>query len=141
MYILSTILSGVVLGVFVTYYYRLVNWMFSFSDLPCQWEDKTGEDVVVSDNEGDADDDPHESEYETTSDEEKNYVTITYTSQFINKEMPCYMKDFYAETTLSNEWFSKTDDEKREILDRQLDEYKNNTININISNTLREIKC
>ena len=39
------------------------------------------------------------------------------------------MKDFYEETTLSDEWiFGKTDDEKREILDKQIEEYKNKNI-------------
>jgi hypothetical protein len=153
MYILSTILSGIFLGVFVTYYSRMINWIFSYVD----------EDLIsysnhpMSDSEGDADIGLHESEEETDdesglgSDSEelaidlnegkKNLTQFTYNSKVITKETPCYMKDFYEETTLSEEWLSKTDSDKREILDKQLDEYKNKNINIDISNALREINC
>jgi hypothetical protein len=33
------------------------------------------------------------------------------------------MKDFYDETTLSPEWLTKSDKEKKFILDKELDEY------------------
>ena len=38
---------------------------------------------------------------------------------------PQYMKDFYEETTLSKEWFTLSDDEKKKVLDDDLENYKN----------------
>ena len=33
------------------------------------------------------------------------------------------LADFYEETTLKEEWLSKADDEKKQILDKEIDEY------------------
>ena len=54
-------------------------------------------------------------------------------------EEKCYMKDFYEEANLSDEWMAKTEEEKLEILDKELDDYKNKTSTI--VEHLKNIKC
>ena len=52
------------------------------------------------------------------------------------------LEDFYEETTLSEEWLSKTDEEKKQLLDKEIDEYmtqKNHSEEI--ESHLKNIKC
>lgn len=52
------------------------------------------------------------------------------------------MDDFYEETTLTDEWLSKPDDEKKRILDKEIDEYMaQKKQNEEIEKNLKDIKC
>ena len=58
--------------------------------------------------------------------EESPKSKFHYNTDVITKETPCYMKDFYEETVLPPHWCNLTDEQKRKILDDELDQYKNN---------------
>ena len=145
MYIFSTILGGIALGVFVTYYSRFINWVFKsassswdddeicYSKHPMSESESESEPELESDSESEP-----ESESESESESEPS-VTYKHNEHVVEKNIPCYMKDFYEETTLTKEWLSKSEEEKKKILDRELEEYKNKSDKI--INTLREIKC
>ena len=52
------------------------------------------------------------------------------------------LADFYEETTLKEEWLSKTDDEKKQILDKEIDEYMTQKKQADeIESHLKDIKC
>ena len=52
------------------------------------------------------------------------------------------LEDFYEETTLTDEWLSKTDEEKRIILDKAIDEYmERKKQSDEIESHLKDIKC
>ena len=52
------------------------------------------------------------------------------------------LEDFYEETTLTDEWLSKTDEEKRIILDKEIDEYmERKKQSDEIESHLKDIKC
>jgi hypothetical protein len=52
------------------------------------------------------------------------------------------MADFYEETTLSDEWLSKSDEEKKRILDKEIDEYMAQKKQADeIQRNLKDIKC
>jgi hypothetical protein len=52
------------------------------------------------------------------------------------------LADFYEETTLKEEWLSKTDDEKKQILDKEIDEYMAQKKQADeIESQLKDIKC
>ena len=52
------------------------------------------------------------------------------------------LEDFYEETTLTDEWLSKTDEEKRIILDKEIDEYMERKKHSDeIESHLKNIKC
>jgi hypothetical protein len=70
-----------------------------------------------------------ESEYESESESESIPVS--------EPEVPCYMRDFYEESNLSKNWMSKTDEEKRQILDKEIEDYTNKYV----INHLRDIAC
>ena len=57
------------------------------------------------------------------------------------EEIPCHMKDFYEETTLSDEWLKKSDTEKKKILDDEIDNYMNQDQKKIIKEHLKNIKC
>ena len=57
------------------------------------------------------------------------------------EEMPCYMEDFYEETTLTHEWLKKSDAEKKKILDDDIDNYMKNTQREIVKDHLKNIKC
>tara|TARA_Y100000768_G_scaffold388238_1_gene382962 strand:+ start:2907 stop:3140 length:234 start_codon:yes stop_codon:yes gene_type:complete len=46
--------------------------------------------------------------------------------EFIDEEMDDYLVDFYNETILDVEWVKKKDEEKKIILDEELDVYRMN---------------
>lgn len=65
-----------------------------------------------------------------------------YTSDDEDDELDDYLEDFYEETTLTDEWMEKTDEEKREILDREIDEYMYQKKHMkNVETHLKNIKC
>lgn len=43
--------------------------------------------------------------------------------QICEEEIECYMADFYSETIQTNEWERKTEEQKRKLLDAELEEY------------------
>lgn len=50
--------------------------------------------------------------------------------------------DFYEETTLTEEWLSKTDEEKKQMLDKEIDEYMEQKKQSDLIEThLKNIKC
>ena len=51
------------------------------------------------------------------------------------------MKDFYEETTLSDDWLKKSDIEKKKILDEDIDNYMNQDQKKIIEEHLKNIKC
>ena len=52
------------------------------------------------------------------------------------------LEDFDEETTLTDEWLSKTDEEKRIILDKEIDEYmERKKQSDEIESHLKDIKC
>ena len=52
------------------------------------------------------------------------------------------LDDFYEETTLTEEWLSKTDEEKKQILDKEIDEYMEQKKQSDVIEThLKNIKC
>lgn len=135
MYIFSTILGGIALGVFVTYYSRFINWVFKSAS--SSWDD---DEICYSKHPMSESESESESEPESESESESEQsVTYKHNEHVVEKNIPCYMKDFYEETTLTKEWLSKSEEEKKKILDRELEEYKNKSDKI--INTLREIKC
>ena len=76
-----------------------------------------------------SDSEDEESEY--SEDEESEY-----------SELDDDLADFYEETTLKEEWLSKTDDEKKQILDKEIDEYMAQKKQADeIESHLKDIKC
>ena len=59
-----------------------------------------------------------------------------------DSELDDDLADFYEETTLKEEWLSKTDDEKKQILDNEIDEYMAQKKQADeIESQLKDIKC
>ena len=59
-----------------------------------------------------------------------------------DSELDDDLEDFYEETTLSEEWLSKTDEEKKQILDKEIDEYMaQKKHSEEIESHLKDIKC
>ena len=53
-------------------------------------------------------------------------INMTLNELIENEEnIPQYMKDFYEETTLNDEWFTQSNEEKERILDDDLEKYMN----------------
>ena len=83
-----------------------------------------------SDSESESDSDSESlSEYEDTQ---------TCTKE---KEIPCYMKDFYEETTLSTEWLKNSDTQKKKILDEEIETYMNRGQRSLIREHFKNITC
>ena len=123
MYFFITLLSGIVFGTFIMYYSKFVTYIFSKLDKKSVWND---DEICYSKHPMSDSEDEYEDEDEDEEEEEE-------------EEEEEYMKDFYEETTFSNEWLEKTDQEKREILDRDLDNYMNKISKIR--EELDNIKC
>ena len=123
MYFFITLLSGIVFGTFIMYYSKFVTYIFSKLDKKSVWND---DEICYSKHPMSDSEDEYEEEDEDEEEEEE-------------EEEEEYMKDFYEETTFSNEWLEKTDQEKREILDRDLDNYMNKISKIR--EELDNIKC
>ena len=81
-----------------------------------------------SDSDSDYDSD-YDSEYEDTQTCAKE------------KEIPCYMKDFYEETTLSTEWLKNSDTKKKKILDEEIETYMNRGQRSLIREHFKNITC
>ena len=122
MYFLTTVVAGFAVATFVFNYSRFITWIFSKID----YEDEIcySKHPMSDSEDEDEDEDEDENENEDEDDEE---------------ELEDFMKDFYEETTFSQEWLNKTDQEKREILDRELDVYMNKVKKIR--EELDNIKC
>jgi len=116
MYFLTTVVAGFAVATFVYNYSRFVSWIFS------NIEKENDEDEICYSKHPMSD---SEDEDEVEDEEEE--------------ELEDFMKDFYEETTFSQEWLNKTDQEKREILDRELDVYMNKVKKIR--EELDNIKC
>lgn len=121
MYFLTTVVAGFAVATFVFNYSRFITWIFSKIEKENDYEDE----ICYSKHPmSDSEDEDEVEEEEEDEDEE---------------ELEDFMKDFYEETTFSQEWLNKTDQEKREILDRELDVYMNKVKKIR--EELDNIKC
>ena len=131
MYILTSLIGGAVLGTFAFYYSQLVNWIFSSNDNSFP-EDISYNKHPMSDSDSEDDSDfeleSEEEEDDSYSDEDEDedeFVKFNYNNEVSTKNTPCYMKDFYEETTLPPDWIIKSDKEKKDILDKELEVYMN----------------
>ena len=111
---LYTFFSGFAIFAFITYYSKFVRKIFKYID------DEDDEDEICYTKHPMSESEDEEDEEDLSDDEG---VDFHYHEKETKKEMPCYMKDFYEETTLSREWLEKTEEEKKKILDKELDEY------------------
>ena len=123
---LYTFFSGFAIFAFITYYSKFVRKIFK--DLEDDEDEICYTKHPMSESESESE---SESDEEDLSEDED--VEFHYHEKETKKEMPCYMKDFYEETTLSREWLEKTEEEKKKILDKELDEYT--------QEQLRRISC
>jgi len=84
-----------------------------------------------------------ESDSDDSDDSEDSDSLFEYEENpfYTEKEMPCYMKDFYEETTQTEDWLKKSDTEKKKILDEDIDNYMKQDQRSIICDHLKNIKC
>ena len=123
---LYTFFSGFAIFAFITYYSKFVRNLFKDYE-------EDGDDEICYNKHPMSESEDEDEDEELSDDDEEEEVEFHHHEKEIKKEMPCYMKDFYEETTLSREWLEKTEEEKKKILDKELDEYT--------QEQLRRISC
>lgn len=131
------LVSGVVTYMFITKYAKFMLNLFGLNDkLEDAGDEFTYSRHPMSESETDSE---SESDYEDSDDDS----LFEYEDNPVCKEeeIPCYMKDFYEETTLSDDWLKKSDTEKKKILDDEIDNYMNQDQKTKIKDHLKNIKC
>ena len=115
------LVSGVVTYMFITKYAKFMLNLFGLND---KLEDADVEITYgrhpMSESETDSE---SESDYEDSDDD--SLFEYEDNPVYKDEEISCYMKDFYEETTLSDDWLKKSDTEKKNILDEDIDNYMN----------------
>ena len=125
------IVSGIMTYVFIKKYSGFMLNLFGLNE---KLEDSDDEIIYGRHPMSDSDSEYEDSEYEDSDSD-------SFFEYEKEKETPCYMKDFYEETTLSDEWLKKSDTEKKKTLDRDIDNYMNQDQIKIVQEHLKNIKC